>query len=201
MKKIILTLAVMAACLVANAQQHYELVSPDGSLKTEVEIKDGKITYNLAKAGSLVLAPSEVAMNLAGGAAYDGAVKFRKAIRTSVDALIESPFYKKSQVEDNYNQLSLSFKTFDLVFRAYDAGVAYRFVSKSKVPFKVISETAQFAFPADWNMYVPYVCQNTQTLESQYFNSFENRYEHIALSAWSKDRLAFLPLMVESPDG
>ncbi len=201
MKKIILTLAVMAACMVANAQKHYELSSPDGSLQTEVEIKDGKIIYSIEKAGSVVLAPSEVAMHLADGAAYDGAVKFRRAVRTSVDVLIESPFYKKSQVEDNYNQLLLNFKTFDLVFRAYDAGVAYRFVSKSKTPFKVLSETAQFAFPADWNMYVPYVCQNTETLESQYFNSFENRYEHVALSAWNKDRLAFLPLMVESPDG
>ena len=201
MKKTILTLAVMAACLVANAQKHYELSSPDGSLQTAVEIKDGKIIYSIEKVGSVVLAPSEVAMHLADGASYDGAVKFRRAVRTSVDALIESPFYKKSQVEDNYNQLLLSFKTFDLVFRAYDAGVAYRFVSKSKTPFKVLSETAMFAFPADWNMYVPYVCQNTQTLESQYFNSFENRYEHVALSAWNKDRLAFLPLMVESPDG
>ena len=71
-------------------------------------------------------------------------------------------------MRENYNQLTLTFKTFDLVFRAYDAGIAYRFVSKSKAPFKVVSETAEFAFPADWNMYVPYVGQHLETLETQY---------------------------------
>ena len=200
-KKIFLTLAVVLSAYVASAQKQYEVVSPDGSLKADVEITDGKIIYSVIKNGSVVLSPSEVAMTLADGSVYDGSVKLRKSGKTSVDSVVESPFYKKSHVKDNYNQLALNFKTFDLVFRAYDAGVAYRFVSKSKTPFKVVSETAQFAFPADWNMYVPYVCQNTETLDSQYFNSFENRYEHVALSAWNKDRLAFLPLMVESPDG
>jgi len=200
-KKIFLTLAVVLSAYVASAQKQYEVVSPDGSLKADVEITDGKIIYSVIKNGAVVLSPSEVAMTLADGSVYDGSVKLRKSGKTSVDSVVESPFYKKSHVKENYNQLALNFKTFDLVFRAYDAGVAYRFVSKSKTPFKVVSETAQFAFPADWNMYVPYVCQNTETLDSQYFNSFENRYEHVALSAWNKDRLAFLPLMVESPDG
>ena len=200
-KKIFLTLAVVLSAYVASAQKQYEVVSPDGSLKADVEITDGKIIYSVIKNGAVVLSPSEVAMTLADGSVYDGTVKLRKSGKTSVDSVVESPFYKKSHVKENYNQLALNFKTFDLVFRAYDAGVAYRFVSKSKTPFKVLSETAQFAFPADWNMYVPYVCQNTETLDSQYFNSFENRYEHVALSAWNKDRLAFLPLMVESPDG
>ncbi len=200
-KKISLTLAVVLSAYVASVQKHYEVISPDGSLKADVEITDGKILYSVIKNGSVVLSPSEVAMTLSDGSVYDGTVKLRKSGKTSVDSVVESPFYKKSHVKENYNQLALNFKTFDLVFRAYDAGVAYRFVSKSKVPFKVLSETAQFAFPADWNMYVPYVCQNTETLESQYFNSFENRYEHVALSAWNKDRLAFLPLMVESPEG
>lgn len=200
-KKIFLTLAVVLSAYVASAQKHYEVISPDGSLKADVEITDGKILYSVIKNGSVVLSPSEVAMTLSDGSVYDGTVKLRKSGKTSVDSVVESPFYKKSHVKENYNQLALNFKTFDLVFRAYDAGVAYRFVSKSKVPFKVLSETAQFAFPADWNMYVPYVCQNIETLESQYFNSFENRYEHVALSAWNKDRLAFLPLMVESPEG
>ena len=146
----------------------------------------------------MLLAPSEIAMQLADGSSYDGMVKFRKAVTANVDQMVDAPFYKKSKVRDNFNQLTLQFKTFDLVVRTYDTGAAYRLVSKSKVPFKVKGETAEFAFPQDWKMYVPYVCQNTQTLESQYFNSFENRYEHTSLSEWNRDRLAFLPLMVDA---
>lgn len=201
LKKILLTSLVMLATMMSHAQKQYQIVSPDATLEAEIVIADGKLTYSVLKNGKTMLAPSEISMQLSDGTVYDGSLKCRKATRTAVDNMLDAPFYKKARVRENYNQLTLVFKTFDLVFRAYDAGIAYRFVSKSKIPFKVKSETAEFAFPSDWNMYVPYVSKHTATLESQYFNSFENLYEHVALSQWNKDRLAFLPLMVESPDG
>lgn len=202
MRKLILMIsaAVLAFSAVA-APKTYELASPDGTLKAEVVLNGTDITYSVQKDGKAVLAPSRIAMQLADGTAYDGAVKLRKAERTSLNGTLQAPFYKKSQVRENYNQLTLKFKTFDLVFRAYDAGVAYRFVSGSKAPFKVLSETAQFAFPEDWNMYVPYVKDKKPTLEEQFYNSFENLYAHGALSSWDKEHLAFVPLMVESPEG
>jgi len=200
-KKILLTLSVMLATFVSHAQKHYHVISPDETLVTEITIAEGKLTYSVLKDGKPMLAPSEISMQLADGTVYDGSLKCRKATRTAVANMLAAPFYKKAQVRENYNQLTLVFKTFDLVFRAYDAGVAYRFVSKSKVPFKVLSETAQFAFPADWNMYVPYVRRVTPALDGQFFNSFENIYDKSSLSSWDEKRIAFLPLMVESPDG
>ena len=200
MKRTIILAVIMMVMpfMVAAASKAYEIVSPDATLKAEVKIEEGKIFWSVFKDGNMLLAPSEIAMQLADGSSYDGMVKFRKAVTANVDQMVDAPFYKKSKVRDNFNQLTLQFKTFDLVVRTYDAGAAYRLVSKSKVPFKVKGETAEFAFPQDWKMYVPYVCQNTQTLESQYFNSFENRYEHTSLSEWNRDRLAFLPLMVDA---
>ena len=199
-KKLLFLAFALVAGLNAVAQTNFEVVSPDGTLTADICISDGKITYGITKNQTQLVSPSEIAMELSGGA-YDGSVKLLKSRKTSVDLLLDAILYKKSKVRENYNQLTLTFKTFDLVFRAYDAGIAYRFVSKSKAPFKVVSETAEFAFPADWNMYVPYVCQHLETLETQYYNSFENNYEHVALSRWNKDRLAFLPLMVEAPSG
>ena len=200
MKRTIILAVIMTVMpfMVAAASKAYEIVSPDATLKAEVKIEEGKIFWSVFKDGNMLLAPSEIAMQLADGSSYDGMVKFRKAVTANVDQMVDAPFYKKSKVRDNFNQLTLQFKTFDLVVRTYDAGAAYRLVSKSKVPFKVKGETTEFAFPQDWKMYVPYVCQNTQTLESQYFNSFENRYEHSSLSEWNRDRLAFLPLMVDA---
>ena len=201
MKRTIILAVIMTVMpfVAAAASKAYEIVSPDATLKAEVKIEEGKIFWSVFKDGNMLLAPSEIAMQLADGSSYDGMVKFRKAVTAKVDQIVDAPFYKKSKVRDNCNQLTLQFKTFDLVVRTYDAGAAYRLVSKSKVPFKVKGETAEFAFPQDWKMFVPYVCQNTQTLESQYFNSFENRYEHTSLSEWDRDRLAFLPLMVDAP--
>ncbi|MBQ7810999.1 MAG: glycoside hydrolase family 97 protein [Bacteroidales bacterium] len=201
MKKTILTLAVMLAAAAASAQRHYEVTSPDGTLKAEIAVAEGKITYSVIKDGKTLVSPSEVAMHIEDGTSYDGAVKLRKAVKTSVDGLLDAPLYKKAQVRENYNQLRLDFRTFDLVFRAYDAGVAYRFVSDSKEPFKVADETAEFIFPEDWNMYVPYVKDKKPTLEEQFYNSFENIYQHIPLSSWDSGRIAFVPLMVETGDG
>lgn len=196
---------MLAACVIAltagAAPKNYQVVSPDGSLKAEIVVADGDIVYSVVKDDKIILTPSKVAMRLADDTAYDGSVRLLKAVRTSEDRNVAAQYYKKSEVRENYNQLTLKFKTFDLYFRAYDAGVAYRFVSKSRTPFKVVGETAQFVFPADWNMYVPYVKDKKSTLEEQFYNSFENLYEHAPLSAWDKERIAFVPLMVESPDG
>ena len=201
MRLFTLTLCALIACFSTFAQKSYDIVSPDGTLKADVTIADGKITYNVIKDQTILINTSEIAMNLSDGSIYDGSVALQKTRRTTVDQTLNPLFYKKAQVRDNYNQLTLSFKTFDLIFRAYDAGVAYRFVSKSKKPFRVSGEKAEFVFAQDWQMFVPYVCQNTKSLDSQLFNSFENRYEHTSISAWNKERLAFLPLMVETEQG
>ena len=174
--------------------------SPDGKLTAEISTGD-RITYSVLHLSDRLLAESEISLTLTDGTVYGGAAKVRKASRRSVDQVHDAAVYKKSKVRDNFNELTLKFKHFSLVFRAYDAGIAYRFISHSKVPFEVQSELAEFAFPEDWNMYVPYVRQNTQTLETQYWNSFENTYEYTPLSKWNKERLGFLPLMVDCPKG
>lgn len=198
---LILTILAAAITVTASAQGNYEISSPDGELKTQVSVADGKILYSVSKGKKVLLSPSEIAMYLEDGTAYDGTSKFQKARTESVDRTLELLFSKKTEVRESYNQLTLVFKTFDLQFRAFDAGIAYRFVSKSKTPFKVQSEKAAFAFPEDWNMYVPYVNKHLETLETQYYNSFENWYTYALLSQWNKERIAFLPVMVEGPDG
>ena len=145
---------------------------------------DDGISWSLYRDGACLLTPSRVSMTLEDGTVY-GTGKFRTA---------------KGSDDDN-NSLTFKFKECDLVFKAFDDGVAYRFISRSKTPFKVVSEQAEFALPDDWSMYVPYVRDYTDNFETQYFNSFENTYSHIRISEWDSARLAFLPLLVEAPEG
>ena len=171
----------------------YQLTSPDGRLRVTVSAGDG-LSYTLEHDGDMLLDKSPISMFMTDGTVFGGVQPVKKVSRRSVDQNISPVIYKKSVVRDNFNEVTLNFKTFSLVFRAYDDGMAYRFVSHLKESYEVEMEFAGFNFTEDWNMWTAYVCQHTESLESQYYNSFENRYEYAPLTQWNKERLAFLPL-------
>ncbi|MDD6253714.1 MAG: glycoside hydrolase family 97 protein [Bacteroidales bacterium] len=193
-------LSASASALAAAADGSYQVVSPDGSLRTSVVVGDG-ISYTVQKGETEIIAPSSISMTFDAGIVFGQNDKVRKVLRRSIDETIPTDVYKNAEVRDNYNEMELVFKEFSLIFRAYDEGVAYRFRSQLKTGGKVLSERAEFAFSKDWEAYIPYVAQHTQTLESQYFNSFENTYTVQPLSSWDKKRLAFLPLAVSADNG
>ena len=186
-------LLVLAAPAFA-APKDYTLASPDGKLSVKVVVGDD-IRYTLTHGQTVLLENAQVAMKMTDGVVFGAGDKVRKAVRKSVDQTLLPVVYKKNEVRDHYNELTLQFKEFNLIFRAYDAGVAYRFVSVLKGACEVAAEQADFAFPADWTGFIPYVRDfDENDFTRQYWNSFENLYVHIPLSQWDKRRLAFLPL-------
>ena len=197
-------ITIIAAALLAitafAAPKTYELKSPDGRLTVSVNAGEG-IFYTLSHEGDLLLDKSLISMATVQGDLFGGVQPVKKVTRRSVSQTLPTVLYKKAQVKDEFNEMTLKFKKFSIVFRAYDEGMAYRFVSHLTGAYEVEQEFANFNFAEDWNMWAAYVCQHTATLESQFYNSFENRYEYTPLSAWNKDRLAFLPLMVDGPKG
>ena len=201
-RRIIVSAAVLSlAAVVSASAKEYELSSPDGRLAVTVDVGE-RVTYTLSHEGVRLLDPSQVSMTLSDGTVYgDGSRFLGKKSRTH-EGVIEALNYKKKTVEDNFNELTLRFKGFNIIFRAYDDGMAYRFVSLSEKPFKVKSELAEFEFPDDWSAFVPYVRDfDRNDFSRQFFNSFENFYSRISLSEWDRDRLAFLPMVVEAPEG
>ena len=194
----------IAAALIAigamAAPKTYDLVSPDGRLKVDIKTGNG-ICYTLQHDSDVLLEDSYLGLYLTDGISFGENAKVTGTSRRSVCEIYKTVLYKKAEVEDSFNELTLKFKNFHLIFRAYDDGMAYRFVSRMKKPFTVKDELASFNFAEDWNMWAAYVCQHTETLESQFYNSFENQYSYTPVSEWNKDRMAFLPLMVDGPHG
>ncbi len=202
MKKFITTILLlgMAAAALA-APKDYALTSPDGKLTVNVTV-GSDIRYTLTHGQTLLLDRTPVSMKMTDGVVFGADDKVRKVVRKSLDQTLVPVVYKKAEVRDHYNEMTLKFKEFDLIFRAYDAGVAYRFVSQLKGAREVACEQADFAFPADWKGFIPYVRDfDEKDFTRQYWNSFENLYVHIPLSQWDQRRLAFLPLAVEEPSG
>ena len=191
----------MAALLVAFGAQakDYVLKSPDG--KIVVTVAEGNhVTYSIEREGIRLLAPSQISMTLVGGYVYGGKDSFKVA-RKSVDQTLPARNFKRAQVRDHYNEMTLSTSAYSIIFRAYDDGVAYRFVAGGKAgEFAVAYEQAEFAFPYDYMAYIPYE-RDGGSLEEQFFNSFENTYSHHMISKWEKGRIALLPLTVEAANG
>lgn len=181
---------------------NYQVSSPDGHITASVTVGEN-ISYTVSRDGQTLIAPSTISMNLSDGIVFGQNDKVRKTVRASFDETFPTVAYKKAEVRDNYNQILLNFKEFSLIFRAYDDGVAYRFVSNldKKKTYEVISEQAEFNFGEDRQAFIPYVNSGAKTVEGQFFNSFENTYTVQNLSQWRKDRLAFLPLVVAADEG
>lgn len=181
---------------------NYQVSSPDGHITASVTVGEN-ISYTVSRDGQTLIAPSTISMNLSDDIVFGQNDKVRKTVRASFDETFPTVAYKKAEVRDNYNQILLNFKEFSLIFRAYDDGVAYRFVSNldKKKTYEVISEQAEFNFGEDRQAFIPYVNSGAKTVEGQFFNSFENTYTIQNLSQWRKDRLAFLPLVVAADDG
>ena len=177
----------------------YTVASPDGRLVTNITAgKDGRMAYEIVFDGNLLLQKSEINLN------RDGVETLfvRKTTRRTIDENVESPFYHQSSIRNHCNELTFKLKgDLRIVFRAYNEGIAYRFVWDGK-PGKVLKETVEYQFPDDWTATAPYVISfDSVHHEIQYSTSFENHYTTKSLSQFDPRRLCFLPLMVHGPDG
>jgi len=180
----------------------YALLSPNGKLEVKIETGNA-LKYSVYSEKTEMISPSEISMTLSDGTVYGGKATVSKVERKKISATIDTPIYKKAQVDDNCNEMTLYFKNFSLVVRAYDDGAAYRFVSRSKKDFTVVSEEATFKLPENWNAWIPYVrkAKGPQSLEDQLMSSFENVCTHQAIADWDNKRLAFLPLTIDAAGG
>ena len=191
------TLKVLILCVLcafsAQAQKQYSLTSPDGKLKTN--ITTGKqLTYDITFHNQQVLESSPLSMTLDNGEVWGENDKVSKVTRKSVNGKISTPLYRANEIVENYNELTLQFKDFNVVFRAYDDGIAYRFVNKGKKPFNVVDELVNYQFPTDATASVPYVKPRKGV--NKYANSFENYYANVPLSKVDQEKLVFLPIVV-----
>ena len=201
--KRLLTLTMILCCITtAQAQKTYELASPDGRLQTTVRLGE-KMTYDIVYDNRTLMLPSEIGLTLTDGRHWGADARVRKVERASVDRTLSSPLYRSAEVREHYNSLRLKMQgDWSLELRAYDDGIAYRFATTAKKPFEIASEQASFDFAGDFVATVPYVAVGQDgDFASQFRNSFENTYTTSRIGELNPERLAFLPLAVDTGDG
>lgn len=152
----------------------YTLASPNGRLQLNVVINDS-ITYSVSLKDQTVIAPSVISMTLENQVLGKSA-NIRKAREHTSRGRIK-PLYGKEAVLDNtFNELLIDFRgNYTIAFRAYDEGLAYRFITHIADTVKVLAERADFNLPGapqvifpetdnftSWE--VPYITYNAPAL-------------------------------------
>jgi alpha-glucosidase len=190
---------LLLACTGLMAKS-FNITSPDGKLKAQIEV--GKtVTYQLNYGNQPLLQSSKVAMKIADGKTWGEGSKLKSAATTQHKGSIKAFAYKKDVVTDNYAQLALQFKEgFSILFRLYNEGMAYRFVSNQKQAMNVENEIVDFNFAKDFETLTPYV-RDDGDYKDQLHNSFEATYTPVEVSKFNPKKLAFLPLIVEADNG
>ena len=194
MKRIIFLLSVLFFCVEAFAAKEYKLLSPNGKLEITITAEP-KLAYSVKCDGEQILATSQIGLKIYEGANLGEKPVVKKVKRTSVNSEIPTQFYFRSTIKDHYNALRIDFATrYGVEFRAYDEGVAYRFVTNFKHDFKLENEIAEFAFAKDYKGYFPYT-NWTGARNDKYFTSFESWYRHTELSKFESGKVAFVPVI------
>ncbi|CAD0003971.1 glycoside hydrolase family 97 protein [Flavobacterium chungangense] len=176
--------------------QDFVLESPNRKIKVSIVISE-KITWSVSHDKDLILAPSSISMTLDQNEILGKNALLLNSKREKVNQTFESPFYKKSTVKNQYNLLILNFKNdFSIEYRAFDDGVAYRFITKKKKDITVKWEEVTLNFDEDYNTLIPYV-RDLRNPKDPYISSFEAQYENKKISEFAKDTLAFLPFLID----
>lgn len=204
MKRFLLAAAGLFAVLsLAAAPKILSIPSPDGKVVAAVDYS-GPLTYSIGYNSILLLVDCPAQMRLESDKFFGKGRVTDVTTRRNVDNVIETVVYHKSTVRDRFNEATFHYKDHDVIFRVYNDGVAYRFVSHAKKEITVLNEVFTLNLADNWPMYVSYVRSESpsrKNWEPQFNTSFENYYRKITPFDWDHDRLAFLPLLIEGPSG
>ena len=158
--------------------------SPSGKNKILLNRSGEELRWSASHNDCEVVAPSRLKMETSRGTWGAGAGKARV----------------KHFSAEGYNGALVKFEDYALELRAYDEGVAYRFVSGYKGEFEVIDEVAEFSFEGEdmaWIPYTNYRPDATTDYATQYETSFENIYAYTTIKDIDWRRLIFAPVVVE----
>ncbi|MFC7248841.1 glycoside hydrolase family 97 catalytic domain-containing protein [Halomicroarcula sp. GCM10025324] len=178
------TSAVTELVVDGSTASEQSVSSPSGDATITFELVDGRPFYSVSYRGRTPVAPSTLGFEFAHQPDLLEGFEVTGAERTTSDTIWEPVWGEHASIRDHYNELTVglehaSGQHLNLTFRAYDDGVAFRYVIPSDAGmdgFTVTAERTGFDFagdfstwwiPNNWNNY-EYVYQNTPLSEAGY---------------------------------
>ena len=187
---------VMIGVLWANAMaaKSFELKSPSGEVSVTVDIGE-QIRYSVYGGGKPLLTDSSLALCL-----REGTLGEKPHLTGHKASPVNRTFrpvvaFKFEEIRDRCNMLRLDFRGgWAVEFRAYDAGMAYRFVTALGHDIEVLSEKVAIRFPNDYTA----VVQQPGGFKTAY----EEPYSLIETNGWKPgDPMSVLPVLIDTRQG
>ena len=168
-----------------------ELKSPNGELKVSVDLKD-KIRYNISYGQDELLQNCSLQLDLQ-NESLGISPKLKSKKRSLINEIIIPTIpLKNAKVNNNCNVLMLNFKNnFSVEFRAYNDGIAYRFITRNKGESIVRNEDFCIHFPTTYLSQISFA--------GSFKTSYEYPYSHVKTSDYKEsDRMTTLPILLET---
>jgi len=178
----------------ANGQGSYDLRSPDRRIEVRIRTAAG-IRYDVVLKGSAVLEDSSLTMDV-DHRVLGREVQVAGAKESQVDRVLEPAVRQKfAKIREHYNELRIDFEGgYAVVFRAYNEGVAYRFLTSFPAEkVKIYGEEANFRFTRNLPVFYPQ--------EDSFFSHNERKYTPQHLFEIIPSSLATLPAVVDVGNG
>ncbi len=187
------------------------VTSPDGNLSLTFELKSNpqpylpgeRAYYRVSYKGNSILDDSPLGLDLKGQPALDHGFEIIGTHRASQDTTWTNRFGAVRSVRDHYNQLTVSLRErqaprrrLDLIFRAYNSGVAFRYFlprQEALGKFIVSSENTGFYFPGNPSAFAIDL--------GSYNTAYEGEFNKITLDQIQPASIIGIPLLVHIPQG
>ncbi|HEX5411792.1 MAG TPA: glycoside hydrolase family 97 protein [Terriglobia bacterium] len=187
------------------------LASPDGNLSVTFEVKPNpqpylpgqRAYYDVSYKGKVVLKDSPLGLDFTDQPALDRGLEVTGSQRASHDSTWTNAFGGVRNVRDHYNQLTVSLREreaprrrLDLVFRAYDSGIAFRYFlprQEGLDNFTLSSEDTGFYFPGNPSAFALNL--------GSYSTSYESEFQPVRLDQIKPTSIVGIPLLVHLENG
>jgi len=198
-----MTLIAVSCASVATAAER-QVVSPDGGLKVIVSDAGG-LNYRVEVKGKTILTNSPLGLEFQDGTKLGPAAVIQKSAKGKHDGEWANPFGNRRIVRDHWRELRLTLmeggtpaRTFGLIVRAYDDGIAFRYdlPEASKLGhFTLTNELTEFRFADNYRCWAG---GESHCAENEYP---ETRLSAIPSGQPGRPYRSVLPLVVETPGG
>jgi alpha-glucosidase len=191
MKRPLLLILLSILSVTMVTAKDYKVSSPDNKIVLTVRV-GSELSWSAVYNGKEVVSATRIAMILENGEILGENEKVRKAKAGTIDEIIKPVVpNKRSEVVNNCNMLELSFRSgFSVQFRAYNDGIAYRFVTGYKGEITVENEVSDISFPEGSYSFFPE--------ETSFMSHNERIYIHTSLDTINNTHFASLPALFKA---